>query len=91
MKARGKLRRECLVRELLYSLREAWLVIVVWKQKYNELRSLRMKATEEFAKEWASGERWRAQQASCLHSGSLLTSGQERLSTHAYLLTLSGP
>jgi hypothetical protein len=39
---------------------------------------------EEFAKGWDPGERWRAQQASCvsafdLHSGSLLTSSPESL------------
>ena len=94
-----KFRRECLARELFYTLSEARVVIAAWKKKYNELRphrSLGMKTPEEFANGWDPGERWRAQQASCvsaygLHSGSLLTSSPERLSKVADLLTLSGP
>ncbi|MDA7933538.1 transposase [Akkermansiaceae bacterium] len=94
-----KFRRECLARELFYTLSEARVVIAAWKKKYNELRphrSLGMKTPEEFANGWNSGERWRAHQASCVtasgfHSGSLLTSSLERLSKDTYLLTLSGP
>ena len=94
-----KFRRECLARELFYTLSEARVVIAAWKKKYNELRphrSLGMKTPEEFANGWDPGERWRAQQASCvsaygLHSESLLTSSPERLSKVTDLLTLSGP
>ena len=61
--------RECLAREHFYTLSEARVVIAAWKKKYNELgprRSLEMKTPEEFANGWNSGERWRAQQASCV-------------------------
>jgi transposase InsO family protein len=44
-----KFRRECLARELFYTLSEARVVIAAWKKKYNELRphrSLGMKTPE---------------------------------------------
>ena len=94
-----KFRRECLARELFYTLSEARVVLSAWRKKYNELRphrSLGMKTPEEFALGWEPGERWRAQQASCvttfaLHSRSLLTSGRESLFEGFNPLTLSGP
>ncbi|MDA7635990.1 IS3 family transposase, partial [Akkermansiaceae bacterium] len=95
----NKFRRECLARELFYTLSEARVVIAEWRKKYNELRphrSLGMKTPEEFALGWEPGERWRAQHAPCvtasgLHSGSMLTSGLKRLSRDINPLTLSGP
>jgi len=94
-----KFRRECLARELFYTLSEARVVMAAWKKKDNELRphrSLGMKTPEEFANGWNPGERWRAQQASsvsasALHSGSLLTSSLKGLTRGTDLLTLSGP
>lgn len=94
-----KFRRECLARELFYTLSEARVVIAAWRKKYNEVRphrSLGMKTPEEFACGWSPGERWRAQQASSattsgLRSGSLLTSGRESLFEDINPLTLSGP
>ena len=94
-----KFRRECLAREIFYTLSEARVVIEAWRKKYNELRphrSLGMKTPEEYALGWKAGERWRAQQsssvaASGLPSGRLLTSGSESLLKDINPLTLSGP
>jgi len=92
-----KFRRECLARELFYTLSEARVVIAEWRKKYNELRphrSLGMKTPEEFALGWEPGERWRAQHAPCvtasgLHSGSMLTSSPKNLFKDTDPLTLS--
>ena len=94
-----KFRRECLARELFYTLSEARVVIAEWRKKYNELRphrSLGMKTPEEFALGWEPGERWRAQHAPCvtasgIHSGSMLTEHWNSLSIGSDPLTLSGP
>lgn len=94
-----KFRRECLARELFYTLSEARVVIAEWRKKYNELRphrSLGMKTPEEFALGWEPGERWRAQHVPCvtasgLHSGSMLTPSLKRLSRDINPLILSGP
>ena len=47
-----KFRRECLARELFYTLSEAKVVIAAWRMKFNQVRphrSLGMKTPEEFA------------------------------------------
>ena len=94
-----KFRRECLARELFYTLSEAQVVIAAWRKKFNQIRphrSLSMKTPEEFAFGWSPGERYRAQHASYaaasgLRSGSMLTEHWNRLSIGSDPLTLSGP
>ena len=76
-----KFRRECLARELFFTLSEARVVIAAWRKKFNQIRphrSLSMKTPEEFAFGWSPGEMYRAQHASSvtasgLRSGSMLT------------------
>lgn len=94
-----KFRRECLARELFFTLSEARVVIAAWRKKFNQVRphrSLSMKTPEEFAQGWQSGERCRAQHASStpaygLRSGTMLTSPRNQLLTDLNPLTLSGP
>ena len=93
-----KFRRECLARELFYTLSEARVVIAAWRKKFNQIRphrSLSMKTPEEFALGWTPGERYRAQHASYaaasgLRSGSMLTERWNPLSICSDPLTLSG-
>lgn len=94
-----KFRRECLARELFYTLSEARVVIAAWRKKFNQIRphrSLSMKTPEEFALGWTPGERYRAQHASYaaasgLRCGSMLTERWNPLSIGSDPLTLSGP
>ena len=53
-----KFRRECLNRELLYTLTEARVVIERWRQKFNRIRphrSLRMNTPQEYAAKLTGG------------------------------------
>jgi transposase InsO family protein len=94
-----KFRRECLARELFYTLSEARVVIAAWRSKFNQVRphrSLGMKTPEEFAFDLAPGGRRTAQPASYatasgLRSGSRLTTRWQPLSINPNPLTLSGP
>ena len=94
-----KFRRECLARELFYTLSEAMVVIAVWRRKFNQIRphrSLGMKTPEEFAFDLAPRGRPTTQSASYaaasgLRSGSRLTSRWQPLSINPNPLTLSGP
>ena len=48
-----KFRRECLGREIFYTLTDCWVVVNDWKRKYNQVRphrSLGMLTPVEFAK-----------------------------------------
>lgn len=94
-----KFRRECLARELFYTLSEAKVVIAAWRKKFNQVRphrSLGMKTPEEFAFGWLPAGGLAAQSASYaaasgLRSGSRLTSRWQPLSMNPNPLTLSGP
>jgi len=94
-----KFRRECLARELFYTLSEARVVIAAWRMKFNQVRphrSLGMKTPEEFAFGLAPARGQTAQSASYaaasgLRSGSRLTSRWQPLSMNPNPLTLSGP
>ncbi len=94
-----KFRRECLARELFYTLSEAKVVIAAWRKKFNQVRphrSLGMKTPEEFASGWLPAGGLAAQSASYaaasgLRSGSRLTSRWQPLSMQLNPLTLSGP
>ena len=94
-----KFRRECLARELFYTLSESKVVIAAWRRKFNQIRphrSLGMKTPEEFAFELIPGERRTAQSASYaaasgLRSGSRLTTRWQPLSINPNPLTMSGP
>lgn len=94
-----KFRRECLARELFYTLSEAMVVIAAWRRKFNQIRphrSLGMKTPEEFAFDLALGGRRTTQSASYAaasgrRSGSRLTTRWQPLSMNPNPLTLSGP
>ena len=94
-----KFRRECLARDLFFTLSEARVVIATWRKKFNQIRphrSLSMKTPEEFAFGRSPGKRYRAQHAfyaaaSGFRSGSMLTERWDRLSIGLDPFTLSGP
>ena len=94
-----KFRRECLARELFYTLSEARVVIAAWRMKFNQVRphrSLGMKTPEEFAFGLVPGSGQTAQSASYaaasgLRFGTRLTSKWQPLSMNSNPLTLSGP
>ena len=94
-----KFRRECLARELFYTLSEARVVIAAWRMKFNQIRphrSLGMKTPEEFAfglvpRGGSATQSASYATASGLRSGSRLTSRWQPLSITSNPLTLSGP
>lgn len=94
-----KFRRECLARELFYTLGEARVVIGAWRWKFNQVRphrSLGMRTPEEFARELVCERERVAQPASCataygLRSRSRLTGTAHPLRIRPDLLTLPGP
>ncbi len=58
-----KFRRECLGREMFYTLSECRVVIGDWRQKFNQIRphrSLSMQTPQEFASNLAPPRRRRA-------------------------------
>jgi len=89
-----KFRRECLNREIFYTLGEARVVIEAWRRKFNAVRphrSLRMLTPQEYAQQESGGSQARQDtsyaSASGLRSTGILTSEAQRVLTAHELLT----